>query len=179
MADDNKVLVEAVGTFRLFFKTELFLDLFDMFYVPSLRRNLVSVSRLDKFGYHYSFRNNKVSLFQNSNIICSDFLIDNLYKLDLNFCNEILQTSSRATKRKLNENSASLWHKRLGHISKQRLHRPMMDGILEPLDLKEFQVCIECIKGKRTNERKLGATRAKDVLELIHTDICGMFPSAS
>jgi len=41
-----------------------------------------------------------------------------MYKLDLNFCNEILQTSSRGTKRKLNENSASLWHKRLGYISK-------------------------------------------------------------
>jgi len=53
---------------------------------------------LDKFGYHCSFGNNKVSLFQNSNIICSGFLIDNLYKLDLSFCNEILQTSSRGTK---------------------------------------------------------------------------------
>ncbi|RDY08212.1 hypothetical protein CR513_07580, partial [Mucuna pruriens] len=29
------------------------------------------------------------------------------------------------------------------------------------------------------NERKLGAERAKDVLELIHTDICGPFPTAS
>jgi len=55
----------------------------------------------------------------------------------------------------------------------------MVDGILEPLDLKDFQVCIECIKGKRTNERKLSAQRAKDVLELIHTDICGPFPTAS
>jgi len=30
-------------------------------------------------------------------------------------------------------------------------------------------------QGKRTNERKLSAERAKDVLELIHTDICGSF----
>ncbi|RDX70112.1 hypothetical protein CR513_50683, partial [Mucuna pruriens] len=29
------------------------------------------------------------------------------------------------------------------------------------------------------NKRKLGAKRAKDVLELIHTDICGPFPTAS
>jgi len=154
VADGNKVAVGAVGTFRLCFTTGLFLDLFQTFYVPLFRRNLVSISRLDKSGYHCSFGNNKVSLFQNSNIICSGFLIDNLYKLDLNFCNEILQTSSRGTKRKLNENSASLWHKRLGHISKQRIQRLMVDGILEPLDLK-------------------------DVLELIHTDICGPFPIAS
>ena len=100
MADDNKVAVRAVRTFRLCSKTGLFLDLFETFYVPSFRRNLVSVSRLDKSDYHCSFGNNKVSLFQNSNIICSGFLIDNLYNLDLNFCNEILQTSSKGTKRK-------------------------------------------------------------------------------
>jgi len=164
VADDNKVVVGVVGTFRLCSKTGLFLDLFETFYVLSFRRNLVSVSCLDKSGYHCSFENNKVSLFQNLNIICSIFLIDNLYKLDLNFCNEILQTSSRGTKRKLNENSASLWHKRLGHISKQRIQRLMVERILEPLDLKDFQVCIECIKGKRTNERKLSAQRTKDVL---------------
>ena len=33
--------------------------------------------------------------------------------------------------------------------------------------------------GKTTNKRKLGAERAKDVLELIHTDICGPFPIVS
>jgi len=55
----------------------------------------------------------------------------------------------------------------------------MVDEILEPLDLKDFQVCIECIKGKRTNERKLSPERAKDVLELIHIDTCGLFPTAS
>ena len=100
VADGNKVAVEAIGTFRLCFKTGLFLDLFETFYVPSFRRNLVFVSRLDKSGYHCSFGNNKVSLFRNSNIICFGFLIDNLYKLDLNFYNEILQTSSRGTKQK-------------------------------------------------------------------------------
>ena len=55
----------------------------------------------------------------------------------------------------------------------------MSDEILGPLNLANFEVCIECIKGKRTNEKKLGTERAKDVLELIHTDICGPFPTVS
>lgn len=177
MADGNIVAVEAIGTFRLCSTSGFYLDLLETFYVPSFRRNLVSVSRLDKSGYFCSFGDNKVSLFYNSNNICSGHLVDNLYRLDLNsYNNEILQTG---TKRKLNENSASLWHKRLGHISKQRIQRLVSDGILGPLNLADFEVCIECIKGKRTNERKLGAERAKDVLELIHTDICGPFPTVS
>ena len=53
----------------------------------------------------------------------------------------------------------------------------MSNEILEPLDLSDFEVCVECIKGKRTNIRKIGSERAKDILELVHTDICGPFPT--
>ena len=134
-------------TFRLKLKTEFYLDLFETFVVLSFRRNLISISSLDKFGFSCSFGNNKVSLYQNSNLIGFGSLIDNLYMLDVNCSyNEILQTNSRGTKRKLKENSATLWHKRLGHISKQRIQRLVSDEILEPLDLSDFEVCVECIK---------------------------------
>ncbi|RVW15878.1 Copia protein [Vitis vinifera] len=43
----------------------------------------------------------------------------------------------------------------------------------------DFDICVECIKGKQTKTKKLGANRATDVLELIHTDICGPYPTAS
>ena len=55
----------------------------------------------------------------------------------------------------------------------------MSDGILDPLDFMDFNTCVNCIKGKQTKIRRLGANRASDVLELIHTDICGSFPTAS
>ena len=55
----------------------------------------------------------------------------------------------------------------------------MSNGILNELDTSSNEICVECIKGKQTNKRKLGATRAKEVLELIHTDICGPFPTPS
>ena len=54
----------------------------------------------------------------------------------------------------MNENLSILWHKRLGHISNQRIQRLVSDGILDPLDFSYFQVCIECIKGKQTNMKK-------------------------
>ena len=90
------VAVEAIGTFRLCSMSGFYLDLLETFYVPSFRRNLVSVSRLDKSGYFCSFGDNKVSLFYNSNNICSGHLVDNLYMLDLNsYNNEILQTGTK------------------------------------------------------------------------------------
>ena len=72
-----------------------------------------------------------------------------------------------------------LCHKRLGHISNQRIQRLVLEGILDPLDLSNFQVYIECIKGKQTNMRKYDVDRCDDVLELIHTNICGPFPTPS
>jgi transposase InsO family protein len=180
VGDGNKVAVEAIGTFRLLLKTGFHLDLVETFVAPSIRRNLISISVLDKSGYSCSFGNNKVSLSYDSNVVGYGFLNDNLYMLDIE-CpyNNIMQIESHGTKRKLNNNSATLWHKRLGHISKQRIQRLMSEGILESLDLSDFQVCIDCIKGKQTNKRNFDADRAKDVLELIHTDICGPFPTDS
>ena len=58
-----------------------------------------------------------------------------------------------------NENSSMLWNKRLGHISNQRIQRLVLEGILDPLNLSNFQVCIECIKGKQKNVKKKDANR--------------------
>lgn len=136
-----------------------------------------------KFGYSCSFGNNKFSFFQDSNLSGTGSLSlhDNLYLLDtIASFNETLHTSSRGTNRKLTDNdSVTLWHKRLGHISKERIQRLVSYGILDTIDFTNFQICIECTKGKQTNIRKLGANRCLDVLELIHTDICGPFPTAS
>ncbi|RDY08810.1 hypothetical protein CR513_06923, partial [Mucuna pruriens] len=167
MGDENKVAVEAIGTFRLQLKTGFYLDLFEIFVMSSFRKNLIFISSLDKFGFSYSFGNNKVSLYQNSNIIGCGSLIDNLYMLDVvSSHNKILQIGSRGTKQKSSYGTS-------------KIQRLVSDEIIKPLNLSNFKVCVECIKGKRTNIRKLGAERAKDVLKLIHTNICGFFPIAS
>ena len=55
----------------------------------------------------------------------------------------------------------------------------MSNGILDSLDFTNFTICVECIKGKQTKNKRLGDNRALEVLELIHTNICGPFPKAS
>ena len=150
--------------------------------VSSFRRNLVSISILDKFGYTCSFGNNKFSLFQNSNLVGTGSLsyVDNLYMLEtIASYHETLQLSTCVKRKLTDENSSSLWHKRLGHISKRRIERLVSYGILDSLDFVDFEICTNCIKGKQTNTRRFGANRATDVLQLIHTDICGSFPTVS
>lgn len=38
---------------------------------------------------------------------------------------------------------------------------------------------MDCIKGKHTNKTKKGVRRSSDILEIIHTNICGPFPEVS
>ena len=47
--------------------------------------------------------------------------------------------------------------------------------IIPELDYTDLNDCIECYKGKLTNSRKKNASRSQNLLELIHTDICGPF----
>jgi hypothetical protein len=46
--DGNKAEVEAIGHFKILLNTEFYLDLYETFIVPSIRRNLISVFGLDK-----------------------------------------------------------------------------------------------------------------------------------
>ena len=52
----------------------------------------------------------------------------------------------------------------------------MKNGILENLDFNNFEMCVDCIKGKHIKHTKKGATRSKRLLEIIHTNICGPLP---
>ena len=90
--------------------------------VPLFRRNLISVSCMDKCGYYCSFRNGMVSLHLNSSVIGTSSLTDKLYKLNIKASNgnETLHSSNYGIKRKLiNENSSMLWHRHLGHIDRK------------------------------------------------------------
>ncbi|RDX68352.1 hypothetical protein CR513_52673, partial [Mucuna pruriens] len=90
--DDNKVAIKVIGTFILLLKIEFYLDLFETFVVSSFRKNLISIS--NKFDFSCFFENNKVSFYQNSNVVDYGSLISNLYMLDVfSSHNEILQTS--------------------------------------------------------------------------------------
>ncbi|GKG04448.1 retrotransposon protein, putative, ty1-copia subclass, partial [Tanacetum coccineum] len=79
-------------------------------------------------------------------------------------------TNKRA---KLNLDSAILWHCRLGHINKKRIEKLQHDGLLDSIDIESFERCVACMSGKMA--RKPYSQRAKDLLGLIHTDICGPF----
>ena len=78
MGNRVKAPVEVVGTSRLILDTGRHLDLVETYYVPSVLRNLVSLSKLDKTGYSFNFGNGCFSLFKDNYLIGTGTLCDNL-----------------------------------------------------------------------------------------------------
>ena len=54
----------------------------------------------------------------------------------------------------INEKSSILWHKRLSHIFIKGIKRLVNDGVLKAFDFTNFDMCVDCIKGKYTNRTK-------------------------
>ena len=73
-----------------------------------------------------------------------------------------------------NDSATYLWHCRLGHIGVKRMKKLHVDGLLESLDYESFDACEPCLMGKMTKTPFSGTMeRATDLLEIIHTDVCG------
>nr|GEU31249.1 hypothetical protein [Tanacetum cinerariifolium] len=78
--------------------------------------------------------------------------------------------------KKLKPGALSMYHCRLGHINKKRIDKLQHDGIPDSTDIKSFEKYVACMSGKTTRKTySHQVKRAKDLLGLIHTDVCGPF----
>lgn len=96
LGNRERVPVKAIGTYHLFLDIGYHLDLLNYFFVPTISRNLISISKLDLDGFHCKFGQTTFSLFKSSSFIGSGLMIDGLYhlKLDDDFANFVLNTAS-------------------------------------------------------------------------------------
>ena len=113
MGDTSCVVAVVVGVVTLHFKGGKKLVLSDCLYVPSVRRNLVSVSHLSCNGYLLLFNKDSIFVKYGDDVICRGMLSNNLYLLEP----ISLQINSHEPNHKRKEispiNQTHLWHLRL------------------------------------------------------------------
>ncbi|GJW04199.1 zinc finger, CCHC-type containing protein [Tanacetum coccineum] len=179
VGDGHRAAVEAIGDFHLCLPSGLVLILHNCHYAPSITRGIISVSRLYKDGFVNRFEDdNSISVFKNNMIYFNAIPRDDIYEIvmsssNTNECSMYAVTNKRA---KLNLDSALLWHCRLGHINKKRIEKLQHDGLLDSTDIESFEKCVACMSGKMARKPySHQVERAKDLLGLIHTDVCGPF----
>ena len=78
-----KFKIISVGTCRLIIDIRFKLYLHDVFYVPSVFRNLVSLSKLDLEGFSFIFMNSNFKLMKNFILVGTGTLCNALYKINL------------------------------------------------------------------------------------------------
>ncbi|KAL0561491.1 hypothetical protein IC582_001919 [Cucumis melo] len=170
----------AVGGLQLCLQKS-FLLLENVYVVPDLKRNLISVKCLLEQSYSLTFNVNKVFIYKNGVEICSAKLENNLYVLRSLTSKALLNTEMFKTAITQNKRlkispkeNAHLWHLRLGHINLNRIERLVKNGLLSELEENSLPVCESCLEGKMTKRPFTGkGHRAKEPLELVHSDLCG------
>ena len=132
----------------------------------------MSGSCLLQYSYSFKSKNNCCFIYMNKIFYGHTLSIDGLLNLDRS--NTHIH-NIEAKRCKVNNDSATyLWHCRLGHIGVKRMKKLHDDGLLESLDYESLDACEPCLMGKMTKTPFSGTMeRATDLLEIIHTDVCG------
>ncbi|GJR84589.1 retrotransposon protein, putative, ty1-copia subclass [Tanacetum coccineum] len=147
-------------------------------YAPSITRGVISVFRLYEDGFINRFVNNTIQVSRNNMVYFSVIPRYGIFEIDLSnsYANESSIYVVSNKRAKLYLDSALLWHCRFGHISKKRIKKLQHDGLLNSTDFKAFEKCVPCMSGKMARKPYTHQVeRAKDLLGLIHTDVCGPF----
>lgn len=143
--------------------------------VPDLRTNLLSVAKMTDQGHRVIFSKNSAVVItkENEEILKAD-RINNLYifKSDVSKKN-----NSKYLEKSENANlSTSLdeWHLKLAHLNERTLKKHLNNN---GIDIKGNNVinCISCIQGKQVQLpfKRNYEDRTSEVLEIVHTDLCG------
>ena len=148
VANGVEAKVEAVGALQLPLHSGFALCLLNVLYVPSIQRNLISVSKLDRDGYSCTFGNNRCVISCDGDTVCYAPLHDELYLLSQSYISMMNVSDINHKRKRGNETSSKLWHSRLGHISKGRMERLIREEILPTLNFSDLDQCVDCIKEK-------------------------------
>ncbi|KAL0313423.1 UNVERIFIED_CONTAM: hypothetical protein Sradi_5741600 [Sesamum radiatum] len=170
LGDGKAVAAEAVGSLSLVVSNHVRIELKDCYFVPSMVKNIISISMLDRDGYKFFINKNYFYLVHEDVYHTLGTLINGLYILQQS---NLIMTAQHKRKMDDHEN-AQIWHARLGHIFKDRIRRLVDTKSLEIDDLNHLPTCESCLKGKMTKKSFVGQSAiAKGLLDLVHTDVCG------
>ena len=136
-----------------------------------LSMNIISRSCLVPDGYSFKSENNGCSIYMSNIFYGHAPLSSGLFLLNLDSSDTHIRSIEAKRYKFNNDNAPYLWHCRLCVKRMKKLHA---DGLLESLDYESLDACESCLMGKMTKTPFSGTMeRATDLLEIIHTDVCG------
>ena len=144
----------------------------NIFLVPELGYQLLSVSALSRRGLSTTFTNGRCWIKKGQQTVASGTLQGTLYKLDMG-------KGSQTEPRALVSATIDEWHKRFAHVDPYNIIDMVNKNVITGVDITkstsgEF-TCDGCVlgKGHRNPIPKKSMSRASQILELVHSDLNG------
>ncbi|KAL4353370.1 hypothetical protein GQ457_06G022260 [Hibiscus cannabinus] len=176
--DDSHAEVKGKGKVMITQKNGEKKYITDVYYVPAMKSNIISLDQLLEKGYEVSMKNRSLSLKNKKGelVVQVDMALNRLFTIDIE------SGEVKCMKTAIKDDSW-LWHLRYEHLGFSGLKllskAKMVNGL--PEINPPNQLCEACIKGKQHRQRfEVGKSwRARRPLEIVHTDIAGPFDISS
>ncbi|PHT26612.1 Dicarboxylate transporter 1, chloroplastic [Capsicum baccatum] len=166
----NSATAKVKGTRKICLKmtSDKALTLNSVLYVLELRRNLISVSLLDKNGFKCVTVSGKIIVSKGEMYVGKGYLTEVLYKM-----NVMTVEMNKSLNSSYLLESYDLWHERLGHVNYKTLRKLINLEVLPNFECNKskYQTCVESKYAKHPYK---SVKRNSNFLDLIHTDICDM-----
>jgi hypothetical protein len=176
LGDDYQYPIKGVGEASFKLDSGKLMKVKDVLLVPGLRKNLLSISALEEKGFIISFVDGEVLMWPKGKSFNDAIVIGvqegGLYKL---------KGHSETTLVHNTVNPCELWHKRLAHLHYKALPimSKMVTGLLE-IQVDHEGICKGCAEGKSVKSPfPSSESKAKGVLDIIHSDVCGPMSTSS
>ncbi|GKE04712.1 hypothetical protein Tco_1396730 [Tanacetum coccineum] len=174
MGNGMRAAVEAIRSFDLILPSGLIIVLDNCHFALTVTRGVVSISRLVKNGYIHTFTNYGISISKDNVFYFNAIPCDDIYEIDMhNFIQMLVLIKMLAIKEPNMGWTLIIY----GIVVLDMLQH---DGLLQPTHDESHEKCKSCISRKMERKHFLHPVeRAKDLLGLIHTDVCGPFRTMS
>jgi hypothetical protein len=176
LGDDYQYPIKGVGEASYKLDSGKPMKMKDVLYVPGLKKNLLSISALDEKGFRVAFIDGEVLMWPRGKSIDDVVVIGvqegGLYKLKGHFVSALVHSTITPSE---------LWHRRFSHIHYKALPivSKMVTGLPE-IQVEHEGICKGCAQGKNVKKPFPSSdSKAKGVLDIIHSDVCGPMSTAS
>ncbi|KAK2452968.1 putative mitochondrial protein [Trifolium repens] len=171
LGDDSRMSVMGKGSVKLHINNIVYV-ISDVYYVPGLKTNLLSIGQLQQKQVTVIFKNDVCKVFHDEKGLLFTTLMskNRMYVVSAPM---ITPMCLKTTK----QEATLLWHNRYAHLSYRGLStlskKQMVKGLPELAETEEN--CVNCLTGKQSRDSipKQAKWRASTKLELVHSDICG------
>ncbi|KAJ0532731.1 putative RNA-directed DNA polymerase [Helianthus annuus] len=170
--DGSKVQIEGKGPLVFESRTGEHILIPDVYYIPALTSNILSLGQLTEEGYGVHMRGNTLKLYDEHEklIMKINRSVNRLYRISLKVTKPICLGAHM-------DEEAWLWHTRMGHVNFNVLEYMARKDIVigMPCINNPKQMCEGCMVAKQTRKPvpKESQWRATKPLELVHADLCG------